>query len=177
MRIFFNLKGLYYRVTQNGVAYARHVGVTVGDNCRIFIGKFGSEPWLISIGNKVTITSGTIILTHDGSTWLFNDQDGRRHLYRRVKIGNNVFIGSNSIIMPGVEIEDDVIVGAGSVVTKSVPRGAIIGGNPARIIRQFDEYKTFALENYVSNKDIDFSKSYRERVELVADTTFREFMQ
>lgn len=53
-------------------------------------------------------------------------------LGRPVNIGNNVWIGGGAIILPGVTIEDNAVVGAGSVVTKHVPMGAIVKGNPAR---------------------------------------------
>jgi acetyltransferase-like isoleucine patch superfamily enzyme len=76
---------------------------------------------LISIGNNVTITSGVVLLTHDGFLWLMNDEKVRRYMYRRVSIGNNVIIGVNCIIMLGVKIEDNIIIAAGSIVTKSVP--------------------------------------------------------
>src|SRR5690606_17596805 len=145
-------------LTLSPVEFARSVGVTVGENCRLYINSFGSEPWLISIGNKVTITTNVLLLTHDGSTWLVEDKKGRRQLYRRIIIGNNVFIGKNSIILPGVKIDDNVIVAAGSVVTKSVPSGKIVGGNPAKIIGDFDTYKHRALSSYISNSEINFNK-------------------
>src|SRR5215831_14910005 len=84
------------------IFYARKLGVKVGRDCRLYINCFGSEPFLIEIGDHVTITSGVRFVTHDGSTWLINDDKGRRYLYRKIIIGNNVFIGMNSIIMPGV---------------------------------------------------------------------------
>jgi len=163
--------------TKGGVYYARKIGVTVGNNCRIYSATFGSEPFLIEIGNKVTITSGVKILTHDGSTWLINDDKGRRYLYKRVKIGNDVFIGVNSIIMPGVIIEDNVIVAAGSVVTKSIPTGKIVGGNPARIIGEFSQYKKNVLENSISDKDRNKSINYKEDILSVLDQSFKDFMK
>ncbi len=138
-------------ITKGGAYYAKSIGVSIGKNCRIFTRRFGTEPFLIEIGNNVTITKDVIILTHDGSTWLFNDQQGRRYMYRKVKIGNNVFIGVNSIIMPGVCIGDNVIVGAGSIVTKSIPSGSIIAGNPAKIIGDFFDYKNKVLGTYLSD--------------------------
>ena len=60
--------------------------------------------------------------------------------FGKVKIGNNVYIGNNSLIMPGVTIGCNVLVAAGSVVTHSVPDNVVIGGNPARIISTFDDY-------------------------------------
>ena len=177
MRLLDLFVEIFYRFTKNGAGFARYKGVKVGANCRIYTRSFGSEPWLISIGDKVTITSGVVILTHDGSTWLFDDEKGRRYLYRKVVIGNNIFIGVNSIIMPGVKIEDNVVVAAGSVVTKSVPSGVIIGGNPAKIIGTFDGYKNKVLTSYISKKDIDFSKPYQKRVEQIVDTSFKEFIK
>ena len=53
-----------------------------------------------------------------------------------VKVGNNCFVGYGSILLPGVTIGDEVIVGAGSVVTKDVPSNSIVAGNPARVIRE-----------------------------------------
>jgi acetyltransferase-like isoleucine patch superfamily enzyme len=171
------LKELFIRATKSGGEYARHKGVKIGDNCRIYTRSFGSEPWMISIGNKVTVTSGVVLLTHDGSTWLMNDEKGRRYLYRRVEIGNNVFIGVNSIIMPGVKIEDNVIVAAGSIVTKSVPSGVIIAGNPAKIIGNYDAYQKEVLENYISDKDMDYTLDYQNRIEKVIDNSFKKYLK
>lgn len=175
-RLYEKLIDLFFVFIKSSTDYARYKGVQVGENCRILIKEFGTEPWLITIGNNVTITNGVKLLTHDGSTWLIKDEAGRRYLYRRIKIGNNVFIGANSIILPGVIIDDNVIVAAGSVVTKSVPGGCIVAGNPARRIRDFDEYKSFALQNYVSDKDIDKKKSYSVRVNEVVDNSYKKYM-
>lgn len=155
-RIFYLLKRLYqlsvFKI-KGGVAYAKLIGVEVGENCRIYTNSFGTEPNLIKIGNRVTITSGVIFLTHDGSTWLFRDKKGRRYLYNIIEIDNDVFIGVNSIIMPGVKISDKVVVGAGSVVTKSIPSGVIVAGNPAKIIGKYSDFENKALTSYLSDLD------------------------
>lgn len=172
MSLHFTIKKIFneiLHINKSGVEYARYLGVSVGDNCRIYTRHFGTEPWLICIGNNVTITSGVTILTHDGSTWLMRDTKGRRYLYRKVEIGNNIFIGTKSIIMPGVKINNNVIVAAGSVVTKSVPEGKIVGGNPAKIIGDYNLYKQRVLSSYVSDEDMDFSKSYKDRILEVLD--------
>ena len=84
---------------------ARIQGVTVGKHSRIYIRDFGSEPNLISIGSNVTITKGCVLLTHDGSRILVRDRDGNRTFkYGAIRIADNVFLGTNSIIMPGIEI-------------------------------------------------------------------------
>lgn len=176
MNVIYTLKEIIARLTRSGVGYARYKGVKIGENCRIYTRNFGSEPWMISVGNKVTITSGVKILTHDGSTWLFNDEKGRRYKFNQVIIGNNVFIGVDSIILPGVKIDDYVIVAAGSVVTKSVPSGVIVAGNPAKIIGSYHEFETKALEKFVSNQQMDFSKPYRERIEAIIDPEFKTYL-
>ena len=61
-------------------------------------------------------------------------------IFGKIKIGNFVHIGERSLIMPGVEIGDNVLVAAGSVVTKSIPCNTVVGGNPAKIICTIDDY-------------------------------------
>jgi len=170
-KLFRRLKKEYTFVAKGGVAYARVIGVKVGNGCRIMTKRFGNEPFLIEIGNDVTITANVVILTHDGSTWLFRDEKGRRYAYKRVKIGNNVFIGTNSIIMPGVIIEDKVIIGAGSVVTKSIPSGSIVAGNPAKIIGSYETYGQNVLKSNISEADFNENASRKESIISFADKT------
>ncbi len=175
-RILYLIKEAYLRLTKTQMNYAISKGVQVGSSCRIYTTKFGTEPWLISIGNKVTITSGVFFLTHDGSTWLMNDEKGRRYLYKKIIIKDNVFIGVNSIIMPGVIIEDNVIIAAGSVVTKSIPSGVIVGGNPAKIIGDYSNYKKQVLEAYPSDQDMDVSLNYKNRILNILNDNPKEYL-
>lgn len=175
-KIVDRLKYWYVNYNKSNIEYAKYLGVKIGDQCRIYIKDFGSEPWLITIGDKVTITAGVKFINHDGSTWLISDEKGRRQLFRRIVIGNNVFVGINSIILPGVKIGDNSVVAAGSVVAKSVPPGSVVGGNPARYIMSFEHYRKRVLENYVSNSEMDFSLSYRERIDKILDQGFKSEM-
>jgi len=175
-RLISKIKSYFILYFQGGVAYAKHLGVKIGENCRIYTTYFGSEPFLITIGNNVTITSGVKFLTHDGSTWLMRDQKGRRFYYAPIEVKNNVFIGVNSIIMPGIKIEDRVIIAAGSVVTKSVPSGVVVAGIPAKIIGKYDDIERRMLESYVSEQDIDKSISYKSRIEKIVSSKFKPFM-
>lgn len=144
--------------------YARKKGVIIGDYCRIYVNDFGSEPFLIKIGNNVTVSFGVTFINHDGSTILCRDNKGRRYVYKKICIGDNVFIGARSMIMPGVRIGNNVIVGAGSIVTKSIPDNSIVAGNPAKYISSFDSYKFRVLNDCVSKSDLNMEGSYKERV-------------
>ena len=122
----------------------RKKGMKIGQNCIISRkANFGTEPYLISIGNDVRITNGCRFFCHDGSVWVLrnlNKIDKNSDKVSPIKIGNNVNIGWNSIIMPGVTIGDNVIIGAGSIVTKDIPSNSVAAGVPARVIRTIDDY-------------------------------------
>ncbi len=136
--------------------YSKYYGVNFGDNVRI-ISKpsFGSEPYLITIGDNVTITDGVKFLTHDGGVGLFRDEYKDINIFSKIIIGSNVFLGANSTILPGVCIGDNVIVGAGSVVTKDVTSNVVVAGVPAKQIRTIEEYKKNCLNKaiYISSND------------------------
>jgi len=90
----------------------------------------GIAPQLISIGRNCMITPRVMILTHDAS---FFNHTGR-YKFAPVKIGDRVFIGYGAIIMPGVTIGENSIVGAGAVVTRDVPSNTVATGVPARVL-------------------------------------------
>jgi len=108
---------------------------------------FGSEPYLVSIGEHVTISSRVSFITHDGGTWVFQEQEKYRDVikYGRIVIHDNCFIGSGSAIMPGVSIGPNSVVAAHSVVTKDVAPNTVAGGVPARALMSTDQYAEKAL--------------------------------
>lgn len=111
----------------------RLLGVTVGNDCRIFSDLSFAEPYLVTIGNNVTISSKCTVITHDNSVIKFIEDS--TDLVGEVVIGDNCFIGLNSTILPGVHLANGTVVGAGSVVTKSVTEeNVVICGNPAKVI-------------------------------------------
>ena len=121
--------------------YLKKIGMKIGEECYFFSDKIETaEPYLITIGNHVTIAPDVAFATHDASANFYLKEVS--DIYGRINIGNYVFIGMGSIILPGVTIADHVIIAAGSVVTKSfLDGGIVIGGNPARKIGTIDELK------------------------------------
>lgn len=105
----------------------------LGGGCRAFSPICSSEPYLISVGNHTTISTGVKFCTHDNS--IIKVSENGTDLVGPIEVGENCFIGMGTILLPGVTIADNCIVAAGSVVTKScLEKGMIIGGNPAHII-------------------------------------------
>lgn len=90
----------------------------------------------ISIGNHVTLAPRVHILAHDASTQMFL---GKTKV-QNVTIGNYVFVGASTTILPGVTIGDRVIIGAGSIVSKDIPSNSVAVGNPAKVICSVDDY-------------------------------------
>ena len=128
------------------VRYLRRLGARIGDKTAVLtdVRSFGTEPWLVEIGARVTIAAGVVFLTHDGSSRIF------RHLipggspfgnrFGRVRVADDCFVGVNAILMPGVTVGPMSIVGAGSVVTRDVPPRTVAAGVPARALCTLDEY-------------------------------------
>lgn len=151
-------------ILRGNEAYARLVGVRIGQGCRILIHDFGSEPFLVTIGDRVTVTTRVLFLTHDGSTWLMRDDRGRRQRYGAITVGSDVFIGAGAILMPGVTVGDRCVIGAGTVVTKTVPAGSVVAGNPARWITSYEAYVAHGLVSLPADGDYPAGLSIRDKV-------------
>lgn len=145
----------YYRRTfWPAEKYARHLGVKIGENCLISTIKFPSEAYLVEIGDYCRIANDVMFFTH-GGLWSQRHKNGALDYFGKIKIGNYTYIGDGAKIMPGVTIGNDVIVGAGSIVTKSIPDGVIAAGNPARIVGETDKFvekiKKISVNSYGMN--------------------------
>lgn len=114
------------------------INIKHGANFRSQAGIDAVFPELIEIGDNFIAATGSKILTHDASPLLFTNNSQIRA--QKTIIGNNVFLGAYSVVMPGVTISDNVIVGASSVVTKDIPSNSVVAGNPAKYICTVDEY-------------------------------------
>ena len=146
------IKRILYRErfsSDSYVTFLRNKGIEIGEDVEIFNPRNTlidvQYPWMIKIGNHVRITDGVIILTHDFSWSVIKNYPGSLGgeilgASGKVWIGNNVFIGMNSIITRGVEIGDNVIIGVGSVVTSDCESGYVYAGVPAKKIMSLEEY-------------------------------------
>ncbi len=122
-----------------------------------------NEPHLITIGTGTTIAGNVEFVTHDNS--ISKVLSDTTDLFGKIIIGNNCFIGARSVILYGVTIADNVIVAAGSVVTKSInDNNVIVAGNPAKIV---STWKHFAEKS----KDYAWDLSLCTREEMIEQTT------
>lgn len=146
------------KIARSPVDYAREIGVKVGSESR-FLGlgteTFGSEPYLVSLGDHVTITSGVRFVTHDGGVWVLRKEHPTIDVFGRIDVGNNVFIGLGAIILPGVTIGNNVVIGAGAVVNKSIPENSVAAGVPARVLGSIENYRERMLEIGVPTKGMN----------------------
>lgn len=144
-------------------AYLKKKGIFAefGDNVRYASNSIPAEPYLVKIHNNVRIAANAHLITHDIidgmliETPKYKDKGPFRFHMGTIEIFDNCMIGSHAILLPNVKIGPNAIVAAGAVVTKDVPEGAIVGGNPAKVIGSFDDYvmKRMHAERLATNND------------------------
>jgi acetyltransferase-like isoleucine patch superfamily enzyme len=135
--------GLGRLVRNRQLRQLKDAGLQIADDCRLTgWPDWGSEPYLISIGKRVTISGGVAFITHDGGTWSFRNRPGFEQVikYGRITIHDGSFIGYGSILMPGIEIGPNSVIAAGAVVTRSVPPDSVAAGMPATVITSLAAY-------------------------------------
>lgn len=146
MNPFKIISRLYWHYIASPEKYARHIGVNIGKNNLISKKHWSSEPYLITVGSNCQLTTCQIFTHGGGNAVRRNHPDF--DVFGKVVIGDYVYIGASALIMPGVTIGDGALVAAGSVVTKSVPSGMVVAGNPAKILCSVEDY-------YERNKQYD----------------------
>lgn len=167
------IKSLYLELIKiiSPVRHARLIGVNLGSNCLIYRSmEWPSEPYLVTIGNNVQLTRGVAIHTHGGGNVI------RRKVpdfdtFGKVVIKDWAYIGSHAQIMPGVTIGEGAMVAAGSIVTKSVPDGMVVGGNPARLLCSVDEYFERNIQYNMHTKGLD-EKEKKQRLLTIDENLF-----
>ncbi|MBO5162628.1 MAG: acyltransferase [Lachnospiraceae bacterium] len=123
----------------------RDSGMRIGNDCEIYAkANFGSEPYLITIGDHVRINAGVTFVTHDGGVWVVRYLENQKYsdvdIFGKIVVGNNVHIGTGATIMPGVTIGNNVIIGCGAIVSRDIPNNSVAVGVPAKVIETIDEY-------------------------------------
>lgn len=147
-----------WRLKRDPIKYWRKQGVSIGKDCEIYTSvQFGTEPYLITIGNHVRINAGVLFVTHDGGCWVIRGikkECSDIDLFGNIVIGDNVHIGTNAIIMPNVKIGHNCIVGCGAIVTRDIPDNSIAVGVPARVIENIEEYYEKHKKDFVHTKNM-----------------------
>lgn len=123
------------------INYLRKKGVRIGKNCFVQTLKIANEHYLVAMGDHVAVAAGVQFITHDGAaSWFFRDEL-QAGVFGTITLGNNVFVGMNSIILPNTHIGNNCLIGAGSVIRGNFPDNSVIMGNPAKVIMKMSAQK------------------------------------
>jgi len=171
--MFKKVLSLYRKKVWSVEKLARFNGANIGENCRIQNVTFGSEPYLITIGNKVRLTNGVKIFTHGGAD-ILRDKHPNIDFFGKVKIKDNVYVGNNSLIMPGVTIGSNVLVAAGSVVTRTIPDNVVVAGNPAKIISSIEDFEEKMIAKNVRSKGMSKIEKEKYLLSLSESSFFKK---
>ena len=137
-------------------------GVKMGENVYIGTRKIDlTHGFLLEIGNNVTLSDCRILL-HDASTKMFLGYSK----VGKVVIGNNVFIGAGTVILPSVRIGNNVIIGANSTVTRNIPDNSVAFGSPAKVVKSLEEYLNKEKQRMAISPCFDDSYTLRKRVNM-----------
>ena len=106
--------------------------IKIGDNCTLHGTSIRSN-LNIEIGNNCIFASHIKLIDHDHN---INNRESKDYISKEIKIGNNVWVGYNVIILKGATIGENSVIGAGSVVVNDIPKNCIAAGNPAKVIKK-----------------------------------------
>lgn len=136
---------------------AKIQGVKFGKNCNFGNVNFGSEPNFIKIGDNFYSSSNVHFITHDGSVNVLRNlypEYKNIDLFSPIIIGDNVFIGFGATILPGTRIENNVIIGAGSVVKGEIKSDSVYAGVPAKFICTIEEFLNKNKSSFIHTKHL-----------------------
>lgn len=169
-RLAKNIKKLRRKLANNEqyITNLRLEGVQIGNGCMIDkTAIIGSEPYLIKLGNNVRIGRGVQFITHDGSMWTLRKMGLLENADRfgQICVGDNTNIGWNAMILPGVNIGQNCVIGCGAIVTRNIPDNSVAAGVPAKVIETIEEYYLKNKERCVFTKQL----SPEEKKAFLAD--------
>lgn len=161
--------------------YLRSIGMAIGLGTTIFASPRDcvideQNPHLITIGENVQITRGVVILSHDYGWSVIKGKYGDVVGHQEpISIGDNVFIGMNSIILAGSNVGSNVIIGAGSIVTGNIPSNTVVAGVPARVICTLDDYREKRLSKMTEEARAVYSAYLKRYGREPGVRVFREY--
>lgn len=150
-RIILKIHSIWDNIYKKAyIETCKYQGLKVGKDV-IFIDtpNFGSEPYLVEIGDKSKITAGCRFITHDGAMYVIRSMEKYKDVrnFGRIRIGKNCFVGNNCTFLPGSQMGSNCILGAGSVLNSSMPDNSVYAGIPAKFICTIEEYGDKSIIN------------------------------
>ena len=145
------------RLHRDPVRYFRALGAEIGEDVEIFganLFTFGSEPYLISIGNHVTVSHDVDFITHDGGIRVARLEHPGAFLYGRIQVGDDCFLGAHCVLLPGSRVGTGSVIGAGAIVTGDIPPGVVAVGAPARPVKSVDEYLQAKRQQWIDTRGL-----------------------
>jgi acetyltransferase-like isoleucine patch superfamily enzyme len=157
------------------IAYLRKKGVLIGEGTRFFgqIGIDASKPCLVEIGRNCVLTGGVSVLIHSYDWAVLREKYGDMYPSSgKVVLEDNVFVGAGSIILKGVRIGKNTIIGTGSVVTHDIPPNSVAAGNPCRVIMSMDAYREKRKKEYLQEAKAYAFELYRKTGKVPTKESF-----
>jgi acetyltransferase-like isoleucine patch superfamily enzyme len=149
--IFYKARQIYEAFKYDDITIAekfRRQGAKIGKRCFLQIRYLASEPYLVEIGDNVSIAPGATFITHDGASVIFREEFPYLRYFGKIIIEDNCFVGAGAIITAGVRIGKNSIVGPMAVVMNDVKPGSIVVGNPAIRVSTVEKYKERCLREW-----------------------------
>ena len=144
-------------INENKLENLKKEGLIIGKGCRIMTQFKFNEPYLITIGDYVSIGTGVQIIPHDGAVWTLRHfkKNPKIDRFGKIKIGSNVFIGNNSILLPDTVVGDNIVIGANSIVRGVLGANSVYAGVPAKRICSIEDYYLKYESRFINTKGLN----------------------
>ena len=158
-RYLFLFKKFYFSLLRDGFKRADYLRKKkclgeIGENVYFYSRIFPAEPEQVRLKSNIVVATNVRFMTHDRMDLIIKWKYGKdvKKYIGSINVGNNVFIGCDTVILPGVTIGDNCIIGAGSVVTKDLESGGIYAGAPAKKVGNFEDFIEKRMKYYKKEK-------------------------